>query len=219
MMHQSLFPPVDTNELRARFRALAARLGAPDRADAVFTELSAHYGAAARRYHTLGHIADCLAVVSEFRSIAVDADLVEFALWAHDVIYDPRRSDNERLSAEWARRALVDLGAPMAFAQEAYALVIATAHAAAPAAGDAQIVCDVDLSILAASAERFDAYEVAIREEYDWVPAPIFRARRAEILEQFLARPAIYSTAACRARFETAARSNLQRSLAVLRAG
>jgi predicted metal-dependent HD superfamily phosphohydrolase len=219
MMHESLFPPYDVSELRARFRVLAARLGSATRADAVFTELSAHYGASARRYHTLGHIADCLAVVAEFRGSAVDADLVEFALWAHDVIYDPRRSDNERLSGEWARRALLDLGAPRAFAEEAYALVIATTHSAVPAAGDAQLVCDVDLSILAASAVRFDAYEAAIREEYAWVPAPIFRRRRAEILEQFLARPAIYATAECRERFEAAARSNLQRSLAVLREG
>jgi predicted metal-dependent HD superfamily phosphohydrolase len=214
-----LFPAVDVPDLRSRFRALCARLGSAARADAVFTELSAHYGASARRYHTLGHIADCLAVANGVRHLAVDADLVEFALWAHDVIYDPRRSDNERLSAEWARRSLVDIGAPLAFGQDAYALVIATTHAAPPAAGDAQLVCDIDLSILAASAERFDAYERAIREEYAWVPEPIFRSRRAEVLEQFLARPAIFSSGALGDKVEAAARSNLMRSLAVLRAG
>lgn len=219
MTHEPLFPTVDGSQLQARFRVLCGRLGSAARADAVFAELSAHYGAAARRYHTMGHIADCLAVASEHRALAFDADLVEFALWAHDVIYDPRRSDNERLSAEWARRALLDLSAPMAFAQDAYALVIATTHAAPPAAGDAQLVCDIDLSILGASAARFDAYEAAIREEYAWVPAPIFRTRRAEILEQFLARPTIYSTEVFRAKYESAARSNLARSLAVLREG
>jgi predicted metal-dependent HD superfamily phosphohydrolase len=219
MMHESLFPPFDLPTLRERFRVLCGRLGSPARADAVFTELSAHYGASARRYHTLGHIVDCLNVAAEFRGLAVDADLVEFALWAHDVIYDPMRSDNERLSAEWARRTLLDLGAPMAFATEAHAMVIATSHSATPSSGDAQLVCDVDLSILAASPARFDAYELAIREEYAWVPAPIFRNRRAQILEQFLARPTIYSTPAFHGRHEAAARSNLTRSLAVLREG
>jgi predicted metal-dependent HD superfamily phosphohydrolase len=219
MMQESLFPTVDPSELKARFRVLCGRLGSAARADAVFAELSAHYGAASRRYHTMGHIADCLAVLSDARVLAFDADLVEFALWAHDVIYDSRRSDNERLSAEWTRRALIDLSAPMTFAHDAYALVIATTHAAAPAAGDAQLVCDIDLTILGASVERFDAYEIAIREEYAWVPDPIFRTRRAEIVEQFLARPAIYATPTFRDMYETAARSNLTRSLAVLREG
>jgi predicted metal-dependent HD superfamily phosphohydrolase len=136
-MDASLFPHFDVNDLRARFRVLCARLGSASRADAVFSELIAHYETSARRYHTLGHIVDCLNVAAEFRDSAVDADLVEFALWAHDVIYDPRRSDNERLSGEWARRALLDHGAPTAFAQEAYGLVIATTHAAMPAGGDA----------------------------------------------------------------------------------
>jgi len=219
MMQDSLFPTVDISALRERFRLLCGRLGSAARAETVFTELAAKYGAAARRYHTIGHIADCLIIAREHRTLAFDADLVEFALWAHDVIYDSRRSDNERLSAEWARRALLDLSAPMAFAQDVYALIIATTHAAPPSTGDAQLVCDIDLSILAASPARFDAYESAIREEYEWVPDPVFRTRRAEILAQFLARPAIYSTAVFRDKCESAARSNLTRSLAVLRGG
>jgi predicted metal-dependent HD superfamily phosphohydrolase len=43
-----------------------------------------------------------------------------------------------------------------------------------------------------------------------------FRKRRAEVLEQFLGRPHIYSTALFRERYEPRARANLRRSLQAL---
>jgi predicted metal-dependent HD superfamily phosphohydrolase len=185
---------------------------------AIRYDLRSRYGEPPRAYHTLRHIAEWLAHFTPARARARDADLVEFALWAHDVIYDPRRDDNERRSAEWAQRALLDGGLPRARAKEAHALVTATAHLAPPVEGDAQLTCDVDLAILGAPQERFEAYEREIRREYSWVPEPVFRTRRAEILERFLARPYLYGTAWFRELHEAQARSNLERSLAELRA-
>jgi predicted metal-dependent HD superfamily phosphohydrolase len=72
---------------------------------------------------------------------------------------------------------------------------------------------DIDLSILGAAPERFDEYEKQIRDEYAWVPGFVFRRKRAEILEGFLARPAIFSTPMFFQQLERAARDNLQRSL------
>ena len=76
---------------------------------------------------------------------------------------------------------------------------------------------DIDLSILGQPPDRFDAYETEIRTEY----APVieergtaaFNSGRAGILRRFLDRPAIYSTEHFRARYERAARANLQRSI------
>jgi predicted metal-dependent HD superfamily phosphohydrolase len=76
---------------------------------------------------------------------------------------------------------------------------------------------DIDLSILGAEAERFDEYEVQVRQEYAWVPGPVFRHKRREILQGFLARPHIYATEWFQRRFEAVARNNLQRSVARLR--
>lgn len=180
-------------------------------------ELFGKYSEPHRAYHTLEHIAECLEVFAAMRALAADADLVEFAIWAHDIIYDTHRDDNERLSAEWARRALLDAGLPSARAAQAHALVIATAHVAPPADADSQLLVDVDLAILGASRKRFEEYERAIRREYSWVPEQVFRTRRTEILERFLQRPTIYTSAWCRERFESAARENIERSLRVLR--
>ena len=79
------------------------------------------------------------------------------------------------------------------------------------------LLADIDLSILGATAERFDEYEVQVRQEYAWVPGPLFRRKRGAILQAFLARPSLYSTPWLRGRFEAQARSNLQRSVARLR--
>jgi predicted metal-dependent HD superfamily phosphohydrolase len=204
--------------LREDFQALATRLGFAPRGVALWSDLRARYTESHRAYHTLSHIAECLGHFHGARAIAHDADLVEFALWAHDAIYDPRRDDNERRSAVWARRALLDGGRTSDYALRAHALVVATSHDAIPADEDARLLCDVDLAVLAAPRARFDEYEAQIRIEYAWVPEPLFRARRADVIERFLARASIYGTPHFRQTLEPDARSNLQRSLAALRA-
>jgi predicted metal-dependent HD superfamily phosphohydrolase len=92
-------------------------------------------------------------------------------------------------------------------------------HDAQPAGGDAQVLVDIDLSILGAATERFDEYERQVRFEYAWVAPDAFREGRGRILEQFLARPTIYGTPFFRERLEDQARRNLARSLAQLRSG
>lgn len=74
----------------------------------------------------------------------------------------------------------------------------------------------VDLWILGAPEQRFDEYEKQVREEYGWVPGPIYRRKRREILESFVARPAIYRTQRFIERYEKQARANLARALARL---
>ena len=46
---------------------------------------------------------------------------------------------------------------------------MATRHAALPAGGDEQLLVDIDLAILGASAARFAEYERQIRAEYAFV--------------------------------------------------
>jgi predicted metal-dependent HD superfamily phosphohydrolase len=84
---------------------------------------------------------------------------------------------------------------------------------------DAPLLVDVDLSILGQPPERFWQYENQIRAEYEWVPNEVFATRRAEILEQFLARKRIYSTDNFFRKYEAQARMNLRASVENLRGG
>ena len=165
-----------------------------------------------RAYHTERHLEECFAHFDTVASLAERPAEIELALFFHDVIYDTQRSDNEARSAQWARRVLEDASRTAA-ARRVEDLIMATRHDALPEAPDARLLVDIDLSILGATPERFDEYELQIRQEYEWVPEPSFREQRAAILEQFLERPRIYNTPALHEECETQARTNLQRSL------
>jgi len=184
---------------------LAARWKLPDRS--LYDALIARYSEPQRRYHTLAHLEECFAAFDEIADLAEHPADVELALWFHDAIYDPRRSDNEERSAAWARSTC---------GEQVARLVMLTRHDAVPMALDEKVLVDADLWILGAPEKRFDEYEVQVREEYGWVPGPIYRLKRREILQSFLARPAIYGTGRFIQRHEPQARANLGRSLARL---
>ena len=145
-----------------------------------------------RRYHDLDHLRDCLAELDRAPADGADRDRVEAALWFHDAIYDPRADDNEARSAEWARRALAELGVPSAVADDVARLVGLTRHTGPAPDPSGRLLCDIDLAILGREPEAFDAYDRRIREEYAWVPEPDFRAARIGVLTGLLARsPAV----------------------------
>ena len=195
---------------RDRWQAAWAELGAKP-PPGLFDELMARYGEPHRHYHTAQHLDECFAQMA--RHLAEHPAEVELALWFHDAIYAPKRQDNEAKSADWARDSALSAGVTGDCAKRLHALVMSTRHEAVPQARDEQVLVDIDLSILGAPAARFDEYERQVRQEYAWVPGVVFRSKRKTILQQFLARPAIYSTAPFRERLEASARANLARSI------
>lgn len=198
-----------------RFQALFHRLGGSAGAD-LFLPLAAAYAQGHRAYHNAEHIADCLRQLDAVRQLAVQPDLVEAALWYHDVVYDPRANDNEERSAAWAVQACRQAGIADEHAQAIAALILVTKHRELPPTGDATLLVDIDLSILGRDADTFEAYDQGIRKEYSWVPEAEYRAGRSRILAGFLARPVLYGTAWFREQFEQQARRNLAQKLAEL---
>ena len=83
---------------------------------------------------------------------------------------------------------------------------------------DAWLFLDLDLSVLAQRADRYDAYARAIRAEYDWVPDARYAQGRANVLERFAQRDAIYHTPALHMAWEQRARCNLAAELSALAA-
>ncbi len=169
-----------------------------------------------RYYHTSRHLAECLAEFDRAAPLARRPAEVALAIWFHDAIYDPRRTDNEELSAAWARQALTAAGAAPEVVDRVGRLILATRHTVVPADQDARLLADIDLAILGATPERYAEYERQIRQEYAWMPEPAFRAGRSAVLRAFLARESIYCTPHFRDRLEARARHNLLGSLARL---
>ena len=104
-------------------------------------------------------------------------------------------------------------GATVELIESERRLILATKKHDASGDIDAELVIDADLSILGKPPERFWRYEDAIRAEYAWVPWAVYSEKRYAILERFLRRPCIFSTAVLRERYEQAARANLARAL------
>ena len=69
------------------------------------------------------------------------------------------------------------------------------------------------------SEERVFEYEDQIRQEYAWVPKPLFAAKRGEILERFFARKNIFALEWFQSRYEHQARHNLEISIKKLSHG
>lgn len=155
--------------------------------------------------------------LAEVRALAAHPAEVEIALWFHDAVYERRANDNEARSAQLAASKARAAGVAPGSAERISALIMATRRGAVPHDDDTKVVVDVDLAIFGETPARFDQYEEQMRWEYSWLPGFLFKKQWDDVLSEILARSAIFNTQPFRERYESQARTNIQRSLARLR--
>ncbi len=189
-------------------------------AGAVLGLLTAAYGEPHRAYHGAAHIRACLDLALErLGDAAIGLDemrALQMALFWHDVVYDPRRTDNERRSADVFRGIAAYGGMAASFIERVDGLIMATAGHDADATPAGAAMLGIDLAALGAPDRVYDAYAAAIRREYAFVPERDYRAGRAAVLRRFLDRPRIFVDPICFDRYESAARNNISREIASL---
>ena len=201
--------------MKSRWLRLAREVGIKgESAEEIWHGFVAAYGADGRFYHNLNHIQHTLDIADQLRDEAVDFTAVQLALWFHDVVYDPRRGDNEAQSAAYAERVLRPLGVLDEMLVEVTNLILATkSHEAPKPDPNIFVILDADLAILSAPPAQYDAYARAIRQEYSFVPDEQYVAGRTAVLQKFLARSPFYFTEWMREKGETAVTQNLNREL------
>ena len=184
-------------------------------ADRAFDELVTAYSGKGRHYHNLDHIEALLALSGEHAARLTDRDTVDLAIFYHDAVYEPTRSDNDAKSAALAQQRLAELEAPADRIAKVARYIEATKHAGAAPTGDGDLdhLLDFDLSILAAEPAAYEAYARAIGKEYAIYPDLLYRPGRAKVLRAFLAMPRIYRAPELAATWEAAARANLAAEL------
>jgi predicted metal-dependent HD superfamily phosphohydrolase len=170
-----------------------------------------------RRYHGLTHLAAVLGLVDELAAAAGDADAVRLAAWYHDVVYDPRRDDNEAVSAGRARAGLRGLIAPEQAAEVERLVLLTAGHDPEPGDMNGAVLCDADLAVLASPPDGYAAYASAVREEYGHLTDEQFTAGRIAVLEHLLALPVLYRLPAVAEQWTPRARANLTAELSLLR--
>jgi predicted metal-dependent HD superfamily phosphohydrolase len=176
-------------------------------------QLVAAYSAASRHYHNLQHIDDCLTALAAIPALnASDREILKLAIWWHDVVYDPTRSDNEELSAQLSEQHV-----PTEARSEVGRLIRLTkSHQVEPGDKLGAIMVSIDLSILGAEPQKYDAYAAAIRLEYAHVPDDDYRAGRSAVLRHFSQMPVIFPAPDFAARLDHMARENIARELTSL---
>ena len=187
-------------------------------AQQVLDQVLAGWNEPHRAYHTTQDLLETLTLLDEWSRGEEWPATVALALFFHDLVYDPRRADNEDLSALVAREMLASLLLPQAQIEAVVRLIDITKHAARPLSEDEKLMVDVDLSILGAAPERYAQYQLQVRREYAHVPEPLFTRARLALLEAFLQAPALFHTARGRAAFDAVAARNLTQEVAQLRA-
>lgn len=145
--------------------------------------------------------------------LATEPLLLELAIWFHDCVYNPKASDNEQRSAEVCRTLLSPFPLNSVQADFVTRIILATKHAAPAVMPDERLMVDLDLAILGAPQDRYDAYAAAIRTEYAHMNDAAFKSGRTHILKGFLARPAIFMTDTFLQKYEAFARDNLRREI------
>lgn len=145
-----------------------------------------------RRYHTLQHINEMFNLYdmhfTKSPYLSVDGHTaLYFAIWYHDAVYEPLRSDNEERSAVLALRELGDRGFEPHIPEAVARLVRSTATHAATSI-DERMLSDLDLAILGANHERYKEYVGQVREEFHEVTDVQWVQGRAAVVDGFLKR-------------------------------
>jgi predicted metal-dependent HD superfamily phosphohydrolase len=215
---------VGTSGLPVRLRAppeivivtLARAL--PTIPEPILARLQSAYADPRRAYHTMRHVRQSLALLNEVEDLDPDvAKILFYALWWHDAVYDPKRTDNETRSADMAARDLKAMGESRAVIREVTRLIRLTAgHKVEEGDEAGALMVSIDLAILGSSPGEYDGYVGAIRREYAHVPNEAYRLGRTMVLNGFLDSPTIYPDPTFAERFEEQARENIARELEAL---
>ncbi|MEI9985950.1 MAG: precorrin-6y C5,15-methyltransferase (decarboxylating) subunit CbiE [Aliidongia sp.] len=190
--------------------------------DRCLAAIRERYAEPHRHYHGTAHLDALLRLFGQYRKQLHSAEAVRLAIFYHDAIYRPERSDNEAASAQLMLDDLHGLADPVTLAR-AEVLVLATRDHRVPDGCDADLVADcalfldMDISVLGAEAVEFDRYEAGIAAEYrPFHGAEAYRTGRIAVLEHFLARERLFVSEVF-VPLEVSARANLARSLRALR--
>ncbi|KAL4235559.1 hypothetical protein ACF0H5_003955 [Mactra antiquata] len=208
--------------LKERWNNVCRKLKIPaNLVDEYWMTIQTKYSESHRYYHTLKHLEDMFIHYDDIYDQLQSPVLVALAIFFHDIIYEPKRPDNEEVSAELFKKfaeifdaETLDKYSP----QTVYDWIIATkkheteVHRSPDVFGtdDIHYFLDMDMSILGVNEDDYKVYADRIRQEYIHIPEDIFKHRRAQVLRSFLQIQNIYATEIFRTKHEQRARSNIE---------
>ena len=127
---------MEIRTLKSRWHNLFKTLAEDTLIEEGFSELIHKYSEKHRHYHNINHIKECLTASDRIQTYLKDSFSFKAAVWFHDVIYDPKLSENERLSAEHAKSFLIKTAVDMMTIRKIEHLINLTKHPSSPENSD-----------------------------------------------------------------------------------
>ena len=149
----------------------------------------------------------------KYKSEITDFNTLLFSIFYHDIIYNPKRSDNELKSAQLASDRLNRLGLTNDQINKCYEQISATKEHINGAKIDTNFLVDFDLAILEDEPEKYIEYTKRIRKEYAIYPDLMYNKGRRKVLRRFLKMDRIFKTNEFKENLEERARENLRTEL------
>lgn len=182
----------------------------------ILKEIIEKYTEPHRSYHNLSHLYSMLMMAEEYYDFIENPILFELSIWFHDLIYDPKRNDNEEKSAERA----VELLSPFladSFLENLKQIILSTInHTPILKNNDSKLFLDLDMSVLASDSTVYEKYTSAIRKEFSIFSDEIYIAGRKSVLGKFIEGENIFFTEFFQENFEKQAIENIQNEIASL---
>jgi len=168
----------------------------------LFTDVFKRYTAKDRHYHNIRHIYRMCKLWLKYKNKMSDPDAVFFAIIYHDIIYNPKKKNNEEASAMFFHKLATkkSFKSDLSFLTKVCSLIVATKHGEKLSvlmsdSKDCAFLLDFDLEILGTEhLDVYDWYKSGVRKEYKMYSNKIYNNGRKSFLEAFLKKEKIYLT-------------------------
>lgn len=180
--------------------------------------ISTQYSKPYRHYHSLSHLEDLFSKLDQISALIQKPQIVELAIFFHDLIYEPESKTNEQDSAQWfvnfAKECTTMKPEDISLV-ERYILQTANHLSCNEQHGhDLLYFLDLDLSILGShSTDQYSKYAQGVRQEYSVLSDEQFCAGRSQFLKKMLAVENLFYTSHFRISIGEKAKENMQREL------
>lgn len=203
--------------LENRWQDACSELGLTDKrtfAQSSVFELVARAYFEREGYHNLDHLSFMFRLLDEYKARLSRPEVVDFAVFYHDVVYLPGSATNEEDSAQRAASDLATMGAGERVIDGVNALVLASKdHKVNPVfANDSVFFLDSDMAILGSDPESYAKYAQGVARDFKSVKPLLYVAGRQNFLRG-LVDTRIFSTAEMYARFQDRAQQNIAEEL------
>eukprot|EP01120_Amphizonella_sp_Union-15-10_P015879 TRINITY_DN8245_c0_g1_i1.p1 TRINITY_DN8245_c0_g1~~TRINITY_DN8245_c0_g1_i1.p1 ORF type:complete len:339 (-),score=50.43 TRINITY_DN8245_c0_g1_i1:136-1152(-) len=172
-----------------------------------------------RSYHNLLHLHEMTQLLQQNKEKISRNDLVTYAIFFHDLVYEPTENDNEEKSAEafteFAKEITLDIRDSRMVSN--WILQTKSHLKTQNPENDLSYFLDFDLAILSSNRKRYEEYCLGIRREYKHVPYHQYCEARAAVLDKFLSCPRLYFSDDFHLSRDLVARENLRWEIDLLK--